>query len=276
MRNQLKYLAFRIEELIVSEHEANFFLIHTQNGDKKKEKRHELEMIIQERKTSELSVNHFDGVVQYLLNSVEKNRREKEELFNRNMEVQLQAQISAQELAITQRQNASRPNSNSFQKNTFGNAMLDSNQTHEGSSSSTGESQSSSVPSDRTKHYQNRASTVEPNKYAYYTNNIYSESVSSTSHDINEHVSRSGFHQPKYGYPIYAEISSPKSSIYPPRNNTLVIDDPGFMTDFGFIDDLDFDLDNHQDFNRFSVDQESLINEENVIKNMHRNIYQFV
>ncbi|KAI8884601.1 RNI-like protein [Backusella circina FSU 941] len=275
MRNQLKCLAFRIKELIVSEGEADFFLKHTQNGEKKTEKRHELAMIIQERKTGELSVQHFDGVIQYLLTVVEKNRREKEELFNRNMEVQLQAQISAQELAITQRQNNTRPNSSTFLKSTFGHGVVDSN--HDGSSSSTGESQSSSVFSDRVRRSPNRAYTVESSKNAYYTNNIYSDSFPSMSQDshLNEHVSRSNFHQPRYGYSIYPDDSPPKSSAYTPINNNLVIDDPGFMADFGFIDDLDFDLDSHQDFNRFSVDQESLMNEENVLQNLHRNIYQF-
>jgi hypothetical protein len=102
LRFQLRYLAFRIEELIISENEAQFFLIHTTASDKKKAKKHELEMVIQERRSSELALKNLEGVIHSLLSAVRKNARDFEEQNFRNMEFQLQAQNAAQELAIAQ------------------------------------------------------------------------------------------------------------------------------------------------------------------------------
>ncbi|KAL9554530.1 hypothetical protein MBANPS3_002780 [Mucor bainieri] len=102
LRSQLSYLVFRIEELIISENEAQFFLIHTTASDKKKAKKHELEMIAQERKKCEMALQHFESVIHALMVAVRKNMREVEEQNYRNMEFQMQAQAAAQELALAQ------------------------------------------------------------------------------------------------------------------------------------------------------------------------------
>ncbi|CAO3661523.1 unnamed protein product [Rhizopus stolonifer] len=102
VRFQLSRLAYRIEELVLSQNEAQFFLIHTVSGDKKRAKTHELEMLIQERKSCELSLKSIEGVVHSLMCSIQKNLRQFEEQQDRSMEFQLQAQAAAQELAVAQ------------------------------------------------------------------------------------------------------------------------------------------------------------------------------
>ncbi|CEP12990.1 hypothetical protein [Parasitella parasitica] len=101
-RSQLGYLVYRIEELIISENEAQFFLIHTGASDKKKMKKHELELIAQERKKCEHALQNFESVIRSLMIAVAKNMKEYQEQSFRNMKFQIQAQTAAQELAMAQ------------------------------------------------------------------------------------------------------------------------------------------------------------------------------
>ncbi|KAI8885535.1 RNI-like protein [Backusella circina FSU 941] len=120
-RNQLKYLVYRIEELIMAENEAQFFLIHTSGGEKKREKKHELEMMVQERKACELATKQFGDVIRSLEIAVSKNLREYQEQYSRSMELQLQAQAAAQEMAIAQVRIQGRAGSvNSFHRSQSG------------------------------------------------------------------------------------------------------------------------------------------------------------
>ncbi|KAI9244509.1 hypothetical protein BY458DRAFT_466780 [Sporodiniella umbellata] len=102
LRFQLSHLTYRIEELVLSQNEAQFFLIHTVSGDKKRAKTHELEMLAQEQKSCELALKNIVGVVNTLMVSVQKNIRQFEEQRDRSIELQLQAQTAAQELAVAQ------------------------------------------------------------------------------------------------------------------------------------------------------------------------------
>lgn len=67
-----------MEELLVSENEARFFLIHATGGDATRATRHKLEMIHDEMKSSQLAIKNFTGVLEKLRHVVQRNLRDYE------------------------------------------------------------------------------------------------------------------------------------------------------------------------------------------------------
>lgn len=305
LRSQLSYLVFRIEELIISENEAQFFLIHTTASDKKKAKKHELEMIAQERKKCEMALKNFESVIHSLMVAVRKNMREQEEQNYRNMEFQMQAQAAAQELAIAQVRLQGR--SPSAMSGTNLSAVGISSRTRHGSSSnaSTTSSTNSSIYGSLSRsasrnthqnsmqgsnHNNNRRSAYgseysvgsgmispspySPNNYSdsrMYrspSNNIHEEPTLAKPHSydgVNNNMllqSPTMMHSPvtpstEYTDPYYrhngAEYAESSSTVnYHPfshqqhqqmmtidGNSYNGMDDPGFISDFGYVDDFE-------------------------------------
>lgn len=301
LRFQLRYLAFRIEELIISENEAQFFLIHTTASDKKKAKKHELEMIIQERRSSELALKNLEGVIHALLAAVRKNARDFEEQNFRNMEFQLQAQNAAQELAIAQvrlQQQGSRSGSAMSNANLSAvgvpprpSRILSSSNTSTTSSTNSsvhnlnalsrsvsqmgnnngqrrsmmssdysGSVMSSPAPY-QTGYYQ-QGFAPDPRMYMSRSNNIEEEMVLGKPHSYEEShmmlqspISPGGDnsnyndnyyqHRPSVDYPESVQsgnyITQPQQPLPPVPNGDgrLHLDDPGFISDFGYVDDFE-------------------------------------
>ncbi|RCI05183.1 hypothetical protein CU098_011287 [Rhizopus stolonifer] len=229
IRNQLRYLVFRIEELILSENEAQFFLIHTTASDKKKLKKHELEMIIQERKACEIALKNLEIVVHSLMVTVRKNMREYEEQTYQTMEFQLQAQNAAQELAIAQVRLQNRP----------ANAI----------------------------HARGR-----------YPSSSGASTTSSTTSSVVGSLSRSVSRNTYYPHPnSRRELDS--GYIHGQSLESFVTDDPGFISDFGYVDDFEHGglIDPH--FSGYhpkansTSDQDSIWNEEQIVQRLNNGLY---
>lgn len=65
-----------MEELLITENEARFFLIHATGGEATRATRHKLEMIHEEMKTSQLAIKNFTGVLEKLQHVIQKNQRD--------------------------------------------------------------------------------------------------------------------------------------------------------------------------------------------------------
>lgn len=248
LRHQLKYLAYRIEELILSENEAQFFLIHTTASDKKRAKKHELEMIVQERKTCELALQNFEQTIQSLNKVVRKNAKDYEEQSYLNMEYRLQAEATAQSLARAQIRLQERSPNVSRKASGSGYSVTSS---------------ATSVRSGRTTAYY-RDSLAGGSQYSGVS------SVMSYSHhpeyvnsfqDLRQQISRSHQHvgyedmvPPTPTSDFYYNARESVNSTYPTPPPSALPPQPqqqqvyasheqniGFLDDFGFVDD-EFEL----------------------------------
>ncbi|KAI8077481.1 hypothetical protein BDF21DRAFT_341771 [Thamnidium elegans] len=304
LRFQIRYLAFRIEELIIAENEAQFFLIHTTASDTKKSKKHELEMVIQERRTSELALRNLESVIHSLMVAIGKNSREHEEQNYRNMEFQLQAQNAAQELAIAQvRLQQGRAVSSMSGTNLSAVGVHSRTRNPSSSNASTTSSTNSSFQNlgsiSRRDSYQagsNYAASnlSSPTPYHYQQqqqmearmymsrNNIISEEMilhhKPHSHDNNGsgggHILQSPL-TPSMEYPDPYYRQSESSDIN-------FVDDPGFISDFGYADDYeqglvestDFIVNHHLEHRKTtSVDHDSIWNEDQLVEKLNRGLY---
>ncbi|KAI8330037.1 hypothetical protein BD560DRAFT_441526 [Blakeslea trispora] len=205
IRNQLRFLSFRIEELIISENEAQFFLIHTTASDKKKLKKHELEVVVQERKASEFALKNLEGVIHSLTLVVRKNMKEYEEQTFRNMEFQMQAQNAAQELAIAQVRLQNR--SVAALSNNHGGLVgshLPSRQPSSSAASTTSSATNSVVDS------LSRNVSRSP---SYYHHSHYRRSTVSTDYPSSTHSFSSAYPEQRAYMPTYSTPSIPASSV---------------------------------------------------------------
>ncbi|CAO3609655.1 unnamed protein product [Mucor hiemalis] len=330
VRQQLLYLAFRIEELIISENEAQFFLIHTTASDKKKIKKHELEMIIQERKNSEYALKNLESVIHLLLVAVRKNMREFEEQSFRNSEFQAQAQNAAQELAIAQvrlqqgrapsvmsgtnlsavgvhprQRNASSSNASTTSST---NSSIRGSLSRSGSSNNNYQNQQMNRRSVLSSEYSGSMSSPvsflqhnnqmyqgnnDPRMYMSRSNNIEEEMILGKPHSYDGANLQSPitpnmeYPDPYYRHTEYAESSY---SYHPTENRigamsprNYGVDDPGFISDFGYIDDYEqsFVIDpGNLNINQLqqlkksgSVSQDSIYNEDQLVEKFNRGLY---
>ncbi|ORE06378.1 RNI-like protein [Rhizopus microsporus var. microsporus] len=306
LRFQLQYLTYRIEELLISINEAQFFLIHTVASDKKRAKTRELEILIQERKSCELALKNIEGVIQNLMITIQKNMRNYEEQHSRNMEFQLQAQAAAQELAIAQvRLQSGRANSvNSFNLSAVGGRQGSSSSASSTTSSVRGgavgrkNSTGGAYPRLGAYHPLTRASTILNSDY-------YPRSVSSpispsfpasTSIDSRMFSARNRdddmFNKPhSYGsqppvtpstdqYYRQDYLDSSSGLISPPLGmsfGTRHVDDPGFISDFGYVDDFELGVEaaysDVQKPNASVTDLDSIWDEDRVVDHFSRKLY---
>ncbi len=277
IRQQLHFLAFRIEELIISENEAQFFLIHTTASDKKKAKKHELEMVITERRSSELALKNLDSVIHLLLVAVRKNLRDYEEQSYRNMEFQAQAQNAAQELAIAQVRLQGRAPSVMSTANLSAVGVHPRQRNPSSSSASITSSTNSSIRGSisRGNNNNNRRSVLstdyagsvtspisflfnnhqqnssDPRMYMSRSNNIEEEMILGKPHsyDNNHGGTLQSPITPNMEYPdpYYRHTEYAESSRYHPTENQhdsipskiYGVDDPGSISDFGYVDDYE-------------------------------------
>ncbi|KAI8369131.1 hypothetical protein EDC96DRAFT_503985 [Choanephora cucurbitarum] len=207
VRNQLRYLSFRSEELIISENEARFFLIHTTASDKKRLKRHELEVLIQERKACEFALKNLEGVIHALTLVVRKNMREYEEQTFRNMEFQMQAQNAAQELAIAQvrLQNRSATALNIMHGGLVGGPLRPR---HPSSSAASTTSSATNSVSESLSRSASRSQT-------YYPRSSYRRSTVSTDYSTNIYPFSSTYSEQRAYMAAFPAPSAPIPSITP-------------------------------------------------------------
>lgn len=332
IRQQLRYLVFRIEELIISENEAQFFLIHTTASDKKKIKKHELEVIIQERRTSELSLKNLEKVVHLLLVAVRKNMRDYEEQNFRNIEFQMQAQNAAQELATAQvRLQQGRAPSVMSGTNLSAVGVPPRQRNVSSSNASTTSSTNSSIRGSISRsgsshnNYPNQqlnrrsvlsteysGSIASPISFLHHNNSFYQNNgdprmYMSRSNNIEEEMTSGKPHSyegggtlqspitpnmeypdPYYRHTEYAESSN--IGYHPTENHNgnmlprnYGVDDPGFINDFGYVDDYEQsfiidpgNLNNsqlHQLQKAGSMSQDSIWNEDQLVENLNRGLY---
>lgn len=316
MRAQLRYLIYRIEELIISENEAQFFLIHTTVSDKKKLKKHELEVIAQERRSCELALKNLESVVHSLMVAVRKNMREYEEQNYRNVEFQMQAQVAAQELAtaqvrlqgrtsnamsgtnlsavgvvarsrnysssaasFTSSTNSSVHGSSSRRGSNSGHPFHVYNPTNHRSSTMSSDYSNSVMSSPTPYHTSFNFHTNDPRMYTNTSNNIHEETIISSKPHSNDNDN--GMQPPitpsiEYPEPYYsAPINYPENSNSHLSGN-FDVDDPGFISDFGYVDDFEHGIDPLY-FNvppkSNSSDQDSLWNEEQIVQKLNRGLY---
>ena len=318
VRQQLRYLAFRIEELIISENEAQFFLIHTTASDKKKLKKHELEIIIQERRTSELALKNLESVIHILMVAVRKNFREYEEQTFRNMDYQMQAQNAAQELAIAQVRlqqgrapsvmsgtNLSAVGVQSRQRNpssSNASATSSTNSSIRGSLSRSGSStnnlyQQNNRRSIMSSEYAGSISSPipflhqtnsfyqtngDPRMYMTRSNNIEEEMILGKPHSYDGggiHAQSPITPNMEYSDPYYHHTTEyGESSTFHPtetHQRPYGVDDPGFISDFGYVDDYEqgfIDVGNHHQLQK-PGSQESIWNEDQLVEKLNRGLY---
>ncbi|KAK4520510.1 fatty-acyl coenzyme A oxidase [Mucor velutinosus] len=348
LRSQLSYLVFRIEELIISENEAQFFLIHTTASDKKKSKKHELEMIAQERKKCEMALQNFESVIHALMVAVRKNMREVEEQNYRNMEFQMQAQTAAQELAIAQvRLQGARSPSGMSGTNLSAVGVVSRARNASSSNASTTSSTNSSVYGSLSRSasrntyqgnsrrsvfgsdYSLNSGMVSPTPFTAHGNYNDTRMYRSPSNNIHEEPHMLGkphsydgnmmvqspvtpaleYSDPYYKYhgSDYAESLSTSGNFNPyslqhhsqqqqqqqqqqgqqsmmALDNTSYagIDDPGFISDFGYVDDFEQGmmidphyLVHHRNSGASSSNncRESIWNEEQIAQRLQRGLY---
>jgi hypothetical protein len=242
----------------MAENEAQFFLIHTSGGEKKREKKHELEMMVQERKACELATKQFGDVMRTLEVTVNKNLREYEEQYNRSMELQLQAQAAAQEMAIAQVRIQGRAGSvNSFYRSQSGSI---SRQNYPISSNASVTSSTSSINNSKMRQgsitgygtskrvipevFNNTPALPpfpipRPESSIYQTNgNILNQGYSVQPYpNINNN---SILNNQNTHYPPQEFETLPQSSLYPHKgyNETEV---QNSFPDFGYVDDFEYD-----------------------------------
>jgi hypothetical protein len=311
---------YRIEELIISENEAQFFLIHTTASDKKKMKKHELEVIAQERRTCELSLKNIESVVHSLIVAVRKNMREYEEQSYRNVEFQMQAQAAAQELATAQVRLQGRAPSamSSTNLSAFGGPTRSRN--HSTSAASTTSSTNSSIrgslsrrgsnsayPSNGYSHGYRRSvmntdysgsvlssptpyqasfhqNMVDPRMYMSRNNNTHEESFTQgRPHGHHDYINGSLPITPAMEYPEsyyrptdYAEGSTANGFRPSHSNGNYSVDDPGFVSDFGYVDDFEQSIDPlylGQQPKSNTADRDALWNEEQLAQKLNRELY---
>lgn len=322
VRGQLRYLIYRIEELIISENEAQFFLIHTTASDKKKMKKHELEMVAQERRTCELALKNLETVVHCLMVAVRKNMREYEDQNYRNVEFQMQAQAAAHELATAQVRLQGRAPSAMSGTNLSAVGVSTRSRNPSSSAASTTSSTNSSVhgslsrrgsgnayPSNGYYPHGQRRSVMssdysgsvmssptpyqtsfhqnmgDPRMYMNRSNNIHEETfVNGKPHTYESDIIQSPitpsmeYPEPYYRRPIpdYVEPSSDGYRPYPTGGN-FSLDDPGFISDFGYVDDFEQSIDplyfGAQQQQSNNSDQESIWNEEQLVQKLNRGLY---
>lgn len=78
IRYQLKYLRFRDEELLFSENEAQFLLIHATGAEAKRSIKRKIDTIHEEMKITKLSIQYFSDVLDRLQFVIQKNLRDYE------------------------------------------------------------------------------------------------------------------------------------------------------------------------------------------------------
>lgn len=301
----MRYLSFRIEDLIISENESQFFLIHTTAGDIKKAKRHELEMVIQERRTCEAALKHLEDVIRGLLVVVRKNLKEFEEQSYRNREFQLQAQNATDELSIAQvrlqqgrsfsgtnlsavgvshrtrnmsSSNASTTSSTSSSIYNSGSRRASSqHQQNTRRSDYMGDSQNS-VPSFYNSLYQNG----DPRMYLSRNNNIDEEMILGKPHSYDGGQTLQSPITPSIEHPDPYYHHSESSNVYQTYNDGQIspgsynMDDPGFISDFGYADDYEqgFVEGNYpRHLHQKSVDRNSIWDEDITVEKLARVLY---
>lgn len=294
LRFQIRYLAFRIEELIISENEAQFFLIHTTASDTKKNKKHELEMIIQERRTSELALRNLESVIHSLMVAIAKNSREHEEQSYRNMEFQMQAQNAAQELAVAQVR-LQQGRAVSSMSGTNLSAVGVHSRTRNATSSSNASTTSSTNSSfhnmgSRRNSYQTgsnyAASTLSsPTPYHYQQQQMEARMYMSRNNIISEEMI---FHHKPHSHdnglqsPLTPNTEYPDLYYRQPEPLDInFVDDPGFISDFGYADDYeqgfvestDFIVQQQQHRKTTSADLDSIWSEDQLLEKLNRGLY---
>ncbi|KAG1133710.1 hypothetical protein G6F42_001172 [Rhizopus arrhizus] len=306
LRFQLRYLAYRVEELVISQNEAQFFLIHTVSGEKKRAKTHELEMIVQERKSCELALKSIHGVIGSLMIAIRKNTRHFIEQRNRDMEFQLQAQTAAQELATAQVRLQGRANSvDSFKLSTMGGrtdsgsrrGSLASSSTSSSVRGSRNNSGSYSHQQPSSHHPLVRGSTIlnydfyarsmspPPSSNGYTSpsmNHVYlprskSETVGGKPHSFGSQLPPTPGEYYRPDFSDNSPLSPPLASAY----STSHVDDPGFIEDFGCVDDLGyvdgFELGPEPSYfqkpNASKADLDSIWDEDRVVDHLSRSLY---
>ncbi|KAI9260011.1 hypothetical protein EDC94DRAFT_520646 [Helicostylum pulchrum] len=287
LRFQIRYLAFRIEELIISENEAQFFLIHTTASDTKKGKKHELEMVIQERRSSELALRNLESVIHSLMVAVAKNSREHEEQRYRNLEFQVQAQNAAQDLAVAQVRLQQQGRAVSSMSGTNLSAVGVHRTRNISSNASTTSSSNSSFhnfgsSSRRDSSYYGGSTLSSPTPYQQMEagrmymsrNNVISEEMHHKPHSHDNGLLQSPI-TPSMEYypdPYYREGSS----------DINFVDDPGFISDFGYADDYEqgFVVESAANFveqqqhqKNVSADLDSIWNEDQLVEKLNRGLF---
>ncbi|KAI7867604.1 uncharacterized protein EV154DRAFT_531933 [Mucor mucedo] len=304
IRFQLQHLTFRIEDLIISENESQFFLIHTTASDSKKMKRHELEMIIQERRICEASLKNLEGVMHAIAVVVRKNVKEYEEQNYRNREFQLQSQNATDELSMAQvrlqQTGRSFSGTNLSAVGVLPRPRRNLSSSNASTTSSTNSSICNSVSSRRGSdaHYQQniRRSVLASNPFnnhsSYYQNG---DSRMYLSRNINSHMDEGILGKP-HSYDSNQMLQSPitpsmeyPGSYYqypqadqayadgPSSPDVYSMDDPGFISDFGYADDYEQEFfesnhPRHMHQQKFA-DQSSTFDEDIVVEKLNRVMY---
>lgn len=300
-------MTFRIEDLIISENESQFFLIHTTASDSKKVKRHELEMVIQERRICESALKNLEGVIHGLAVVVKKNLKEFEEQNYRNREFQLQSQNASDELSIAQvrlqQTGRSFSGTNLSAVGVSPRPRRNLSSSNASTTSSTNSSICNSGSSRRgsdTYYQQNiRRSVLNSGPFnnsipynSYYQN---SDSRMYLSRNINNNYDEGILGKP-HSYdsnqmlhsPITPNMEQPGSYYqYPQANQTYAdeplspdiysMDDPGFISDFGYADDYEqeFFESNHPRYvhQQKSIDRSSIYDENLIVEKLTRTLY---
>ncbi|KAF7728350.1 hypothetical protein EC973_006291 [Apophysomyces ossiformis] len=101
LRYQLTTLKNAIADLIQSENESKWFIVHSTGGEARNVKT-QMQLQIQARQSAELSYKQITDVVDQLMAAVQKNREAYEYNLRQTLVLQQQAQDAAQELATAQ------------------------------------------------------------------------------------------------------------------------------------------------------------------------------